>query len=272
MRKSRPACEPGRIRAAHSLLSRSHAAVSGPGPPRVMPRTTFWGMRARVRVRRSKCAAISRSWSSGQTSCPLSISAGRSHYPRSGKGQARGAHRGASAWRPDPVPTAMAIPSAGLRRASPRPALPESAGGNHLFLSRSCDGHYAAECGRRTVGYVSSSGTSGKTRCICRGSLEIPLVLFDRSFRKDGGLYYPVSGNPDAPWVSEYYGSAILVNGASFPISRSSRASIACVCSMPPTAAFTGCRCPRPDSHFRGQCRFCSDWQRAGVSRGARRE
>ena len=49
------------------------------------------------------------------------------------------------------------------------------------------------------------------------GPYEIPLVLFDRSFRKDGEIYYPVSGNPDTPWVSEYYGSAILVNGVIFP-------------------------------------------------------
>ena len=46
---------------------------------------------------------------------------------------------------------------------------------------------------------------------------EIPLVLFDRSFRADGQLFYPVSAKPGAPWVSEYYGSAILVNGKIFP-------------------------------------------------------
>jgi len=50
-----------------------------------------------------------------------------------------------------------------------------------------------------------------------KGPYEIPLVIFDRSFRPDGGIYYPVSGKPDAPWVSEYYGSAILVNGKIFP-------------------------------------------------------
>lgn len=50
-----------------------------------------------------------------------------------------------------------------------------------------------------------------------RGAHEIPLVLFDRSFRRDGEIHYPVSGNPGAPWVSEYYGSAILVNGTIFP-------------------------------------------------------
>ena len=50
-----------------------------------------------------------------------------------------------------------------------------------------------------------------------RGAHEIPLVLCDRSFREDGQIYYPVSGRPGSPWVSEYYGSAILVNGRVFP-------------------------------------------------------
>ena len=49
------------------------------------------------------------------------------------------------------------------------------------------------------------------------GEHEIPLVLFDRSFLPDGQLYYPVSGRPGAPWVSEYYGSAILANAKIFP-------------------------------------------------------
>jgi spore coat protein A len=49
------------------------------------------------------------------------------------------------------------------------------------------------------------------------GAYEIPLVLCDRSFRQDGQIHYPVSGNPGTPWVSEYYGSAILVNGTIFP-------------------------------------------------------
>jgi spore coat protein A len=49
------------------------------------------------------------------------------------------------------------------------------------------------------------------------GAREIPVVLFDRSFRPDGQLYYPLSVKPGAPWVSEYYGSAILANGKIFP-------------------------------------------------------
>jgi spore coat protein A len=46
---------------------------------------------------------------------------------------------------------------------------------------------------------------------------EIPLVLYDRSFRADGQLYYPVSGNPEKVWVPEFFGDAVLVNGALFP-------------------------------------------------------
>jgi spore coat protein A len=50
-----------------------------------------------------------------------------------------------------------------------------------------------------------------------KGAYEIPLVIFDRSFHPDGQIYYPVSGKTGSPWVSEYYGSAILVNGKIFP-------------------------------------------------------
>ena len=49
------------------------------------------------------------------------------------------------------------------------------------------------------------------------GQYEIPLVLFDRSFHSDGQIFYPVSTKPEAPWVSEYYGSAILANGKISP-------------------------------------------------------
>lgn len=49
------------------------------------------------------------------------------------------------------------------------------------------------------------------------GRHEIPLALFDRSFHPDGRIFYPVSTKPEAPWVSEYYGSAILANGKIFP-------------------------------------------------------
>ncbi len=50
-----------------------------------------------------------------------------------------------------------------------------------------------------------------------RGSYELPLVLYDRSIRRDGQLHYPVSGDPSKPWVPEFFGEAILVNGKLFP-------------------------------------------------------
>jgi spore coat protein A len=50
-----------------------------------------------------------------------------------------------------------------------------------------------------------------------KGKQEIPLVLFDRLFTKDGQLLYPVSPDPESPWVSEVYGNSVLVNGKLFP-------------------------------------------------------
>jgi spore coat protein A, manganese oxidase len=50
-----------------------------------------------------------------------------------------------------------------------------------------------------------------------QGDFEIPLMIFDRQFTADGQLYYPTSGVADAPWVSEAYGDAILVNGKLAP-------------------------------------------------------
>jgi spore coat protein A, manganese oxidase len=50
-----------------------------------------------------------------------------------------------------------------------------------------------------------------------RGPYEIPLAICDRLLRRDGQLDYPVSGKPDAPWVPEAFGNAMLVNGKLFP-------------------------------------------------------
>jgi spore coat protein A len=50
-----------------------------------------------------------------------------------------------------------------------------------------------------------------------KGRYEIPLVIYDRSVRRDGSLDYPVSGMPDMPWVPEAFGEAMLVNGKMFP-------------------------------------------------------
>jgi len=49
------------------------------------------------------------------------------------------------------------------------------------------------------------------------GPYELPLVLSDRIFDESGQLVYPTSGSPEAPWVSEVYGDAVLVNGKLHP-------------------------------------------------------
>jgi spore coat protein A, manganese oxidase len=46
---------------------------------------------------------------------------------------------------------------------------------------------------------------------------EIPLVIYDRMFDEQSQLYYPVSPDPKVPWIPEYFGDAILVNGKLFP-------------------------------------------------------
>jgi spore coat protein A len=49
------------------------------------------------------------------------------------------------------------------------------------------------------------------------GRYEIPLMIVDRMITKDGQLFYPDSGDPEHPWVSEFGGEAILINGKMFP-------------------------------------------------------
>lgn len=50
-----------------------------------------------------------------------------------------------------------------------------------------------------------------------RDAYDVPLILCDRLIARDGSLYYPVSDDPDAPWVSECNGNAILCNGKLYP-------------------------------------------------------
>ena len=50
-----------------------------------------------------------------------------------------------------------------------------------------------------------------------RGKHEIPLVIYDRLLTPQGQFLYPVSDKPNAPWVPEVFGDAILVNGKLFP-------------------------------------------------------
>ena len=45
------------------------------------------------------------------------------------------------------------------------------------------------------------------------GKYEVPLLLCDREITQDGQLLYYESGIPDHPWVSEFAGRCLLVNG-----------------------------------------------------------
>jgi spore coat protein A, manganese oxidase len=49
------------------------------------------------------------------------------------------------------------------------------------------------------------------------GDDDIPLILCDRLVAQDGQLYYPVSDDPDAPWVMQCNGNLPLCNGKIFP-------------------------------------------------------
>lgn len=46
-----------------------------------------------------------------------------------------------------------------------------------------------------------------------RGAYEVPLILYDRMLRPSGELLYPTSGDPVHPWVPEFFGDALCVNG-----------------------------------------------------------
>jgi spore coat protein A len=50
-----------------------------------------------------------------------------------------------------------------------------------------------------------------------KGQFEVPLIVMDRMFRTDGQIYYPVSQFPDNPWIPEYVGDAVLINGKLLP-------------------------------------------------------
>ena len=49
------------------------------------------------------------------------------------------------------------------------------------------------------------------------GAYEIPLVIQDRQFNPDGTIRYPISEFPGAPWIGEYFGDVMLVNGKVWP-------------------------------------------------------
>ena len=49
------------------------------------------------------------------------------------------------------------------------------------------------------------------------GAYEIPLVVQDRQFNRDGTFLYPTSEIEGATWIGEYFGDVMLVNGKVWP-------------------------------------------------------
>ena len=49
------------------------------------------------------------------------------------------------------------------------------------------------------------------------GAYEIPLVVQDRQFNRDGTFRYPISDIEGATWIGEYFGDTMLVNGKVWP-------------------------------------------------------
>lgn len=49
------------------------------------------------------------------------------------------------------------------------------------------------------------------------GAYDIPLAIQDRILDAQGQLVYPVGPSADAPWVPEFFGSQVLVNGRVWP-------------------------------------------------------
>ena len=97
-----------------------------------------------------------------------------------------------------------------------------------------------------------------------RGKYEVPLILYDRSFRADGQLHYPVSDDPEKPWVSEFFGDAILANGTLFPFLQVEPRKYRFRLLNASNSRFFICRCPTTTavadwirSRLTSELRFC---------------
>jgi spore coat protein A len=71
------------------------------------------------------------------------------------------------------------------------------------------------------AGYLLRDGFDTGTNPLLPGPLgkyELPLVIQDRQFNADGSLLYPVEEDGvNGPWIGEYFGDTMLVNGKIWP-------------------------------------------------------
>ncbi len=64
--------------------------------------------------------------------------------------------------------------------------------------------------------YVIRSEAEGALN-LPRGQYEVQLMICDRMLDGGGQLLYPVSGKAGAPWIPEFFGNLVLVNGKITP-------------------------------------------------------
>jgi spore coat protein A, manganese oxidase len=64
---------------------------------------------------------------------------------------------------------------------------------------------------------VHDTGTEPNPAGLPGGAYEVPLVIQDRQFHRDGTFRYPASDIPGVTWIGEYFGDVMLVNGKVWP-------------------------------------------------------
>ena len=59
---------------------------------------------------------------------------------------------------------------------------------------------------------------TGSNPLLPNGMFELPMVVQDRMFNPDGSLLYPVApASTNGPWIGEYFGDVMMVNGKIWP-------------------------------------------------------
>ena len=59
---------------------------------------------------------------------------------------------------------------------------------------------------------------TGSNPLLPNGAFELPMVVQDRMFNPDGSLLYPVApASTNGPWIGEYFGDVMMVNGKIWP-------------------------------------------------------
>ena len=100
--------------------------------------------------------------------------------------------------------------------------LPQRAAGSAVLVPRPLRGRYAHERRRGARrGLPLRDGFDTGSNPLLPGPIgryELPIVVQDRQFNADGSLLYPVE-DPDSggPWIGEYFGDVMLVNGKIWP-------------------------------------------------------